>query len=1786
MKNGDFRKKTFLPELSDKRVSFLFHDLFQSCFGLLASTCSAKLFQYALKATLLILLSITFQYAHALDIDPFSTHKDTINIQSLEDLSSGYRYSWKQDDKVPSVLLTATETDTYLFEPVADEICDNGIDDDLDGLLDCADPDCNAFAFCSPENSCGSLGDNVVINGDFEQGYFGFSSDLGRGANNPVLGGCRTQGWYAVGRRLGTNGAIMVYNGPDSGPGSYTSGDPNDMSNTQVVAGNSPDHTTGDGNFMVVDPNDGTGVEYWYQDILLCQGQRYVFSVWIKDMSRDILPQPKLSFAIDGQLLFPYTEFPENDWQQVSAVYVAQASGIARIALVNGQPGCDGNDVAIDDISLRACDGNFVVIKGDPAICRGEDMVLSTSLQDLTYPNPEYQWQRSIDGGNSWLDIPGANFTELVFPNPVDGMQFRLLTSDQGNITAPSCRVSSNTITTVVLNCVEEICRNGLDDDGDGLIDENDADCPMDANPPCAIEGGIKYYMPSVWRNNSEGFPQSLFLSTAFPTANVNIATADGTYNQDFTLGAGTPLDVALNTQLVATNQVNTPERNKGLIITSDVPITPVYRITNNSNRVLANLKGNSALGRSFRLATPVRADGNGGAQERHYFSIMATEDNSVITIDDSPFPLRGIVLPFTFTLNAGETIMMHPDDDDDHLTGTLIVSDKPISVITGTQHTEAQNTAAREGASDVVIPFTRLGQDYVCIRGGFPNSIHDYVMVVAVLDGTQVFLDNIPFPQATLAAGDYTLIELTGNRGDPHYIQATKDVYAYHVSGIANNGGEFGMAVLPPVSNVSCTGSKQVIVPKFNGGGFDNDLYVIAPNDALPTLRVDNQPYTNFGVAAPVPGYAGYSAIYLNQDALPNNVSSVESDEYIYVGQFVGSNNTGAYGFYSQYESRVDILDPVQLLPTTYYIADTVCIGSTVNHTLLAESCGISHRIVDGVQGNGTISFSNNSLTLSYTAEVGGLDVVQLTVENENGVRGYVCIGFYVPEPEADAGPDQTLCLGETTQFNASGGITYLWTPATELSSSAVADPILQPTNSRDYQLLVTDEFGCEDVDSVTVQVNPIPELRPLFPGLCQDDASGIDLSSYEGLMNITNATGTFTYFDEFFNPVPNPAVFDALDGQIIRVVFEDGNSGCADTTELTFAVQPSIVVPPQILQICREDANRLDLTIYESTISPKDGTFTYTRSDGTVINNPSSVSVQDNEDIFVTYESDLCDATGTYTFIYRTPPPADAGMDTTICRDTELVLNGTGGVNLSWAPHPTLSYTSVANPIVRPVGRTSYFLTVEDQFGCVGYDTIIVGLNPLTPANAGPDASICQGETAQLTASGGVSYEWDNPLSLSDPTISDPLAIPGITTKYVVEVTDVLGCTNIDSVTVEVRPVPRANAGDDLAICEGETINIIGDGGLIYRWSPGIGLSDANIPNPIFNGNTSTTYVLEVVNADGCSATDTMDVVVNPLPQALINVSRTEICADDPILFEANGADTYRWIPEFEFPNPNAQTTTINPISSALYVLEGMSTEGCASRDSVFVIIQNGPNANITPDSSICAGDTVWLGVSGGVSYYWSTDEEIDTIQVAPDVTTDYWVIPFSNLGCPGDTAFSNVRVVPYPIAMFNPDSDSGFTPKAIEFINESELAETYLWDFGDGNTSELINPIHVYNEEGRYVVKLTAFNELGCLDTVSFSFLDILRSRLYAPNAFTPNDDGFNEVFRFPHIGIERMTMKIFSRWGDLIYEETSEDPSWDGVYNGVTVPEGVYVYTLDVLEIGGFSYTKAGTVTLIR
>lgn len=168
---------------------------------------------------------------------------------------------------------------------------------------------------------------------------------------------------------------------------------------------------------------------------------------------------------------------------------------------------------------------------------------------------------------------------------------------------------------------------------------------------------------------------------------------------------------------------------------------------------------------------------------------------------------------------------------------------------------------------------------------------------------------------------------------------------------------------------------------------------------------------------------------------------------------------------------------------------------------------------------------------------------------------------------------------------------------------------------------------------------------------------------------------------------------------------------------------------------------------------------------------------------------------------------------------------------------------------------------------------------------------------------------------------------------------------------------------------------------------------------------------------------------------------------------------------------------------------------------------------------------------------------------------------------------------------------------------FKNLSENASTYLWDFGDGDTSTDSDPRHAYSEEGFYDITLIATNDLGCVDTLfrSAEVQAISGGQVSAPNAFTPSLDGpsggivngngsdpsqINDVFLPRLEGVERFRMFIYNKWGELIFESNSQDRGWDGYYQSKLAPSGAYVYKLELRFSDGRDIIKVGDVTLIR
>lgn len=238
--------------------------------------------------------------------------------------------------------------------------------------------------------------------------------------------------------------------------------------------------------------------------------------------------------------------------------------------------------------------------------------------------------------------------------------------------------------------------------------------------------------------------------------------------------------------------------------------------------------------------------------------------------------------------------------------------------------------------------------------------------------------------------------------------------------------------------------------------------------------------------------------------------------------------------------------------------------------------------------------------------------------------------------------------------------------------------------------------------------------------------------------------------------------------------------------------------------------------------------------------------------------------------------------------------------------------------------------------------------------------------------------------------------------------------------------------------------------------------------------------------------------------------------------------------------------------------------------------------PSAAMAGVNTICAGDSTSLFASGGLFFHWNNGATSNIISVTPTVTTTYSVIVSDS--CGADTASMVVTVIPNPVAKFISNLDSCMY--CGKFFDQSSNAFAWAWSFGDTTTSALQNPDHCYKDTGTYFVSLITSSTNGmCRDSsktkVHFSNTD--ETKVVVSNVFSPNGDGINDIFSIPGLDkCEPYTIKIYDRWGLLMFETTAAGNTWDGTTSSGTKAEaGTYYYILSNNKT-----SRKGFVTLLR
>ncbi len=336
-------------------------------------------------------------------------------------------------------------------------------------------------------------------------------------------------------------------------------------------------------------------------------------------------------------------------------------------------------------------------------------------------------------------------------------------------------------------------------------------------------------------------------------------------------------------------------------------------------------------------------------------------------------------------------------------------------------------------------------------------------------------------------------------------------------------------------------------------------------------------------------------------------------------------------------------------------------------------------------------------------------------------------------------------------------------------------------------------------------------------------------------------------------------------------------------------------------------------------------------------------------------------------------------------------------GATSYTWSG-PNGFTSSVQNPTNVPAINGTYTVDVVSATGNCSSSTTFSTYS-LPVVSAGSPVSICPGGNTTLTASGAVSYVWDNTLGAG----SSFAVTPPTSTTYTVVGTDANGCTNSASVLVTVNSLPTVSAGSDQSVCPGGQVTLSGSGASSYTWNNGVSNGVA------FTPASTMTYTVTGTDANGCTNTDQVQVSIYTLPTVSAGTDQS-VCPGGQVTLSGSGASSYSW------NNGVSNGVAFTPASTMTYTVTGTDANGCTNTDQVQVTVNTLPviSASAAPNT-ICQGQSTVLTATGGTSYTWDNGLGAgNDLSASPSTTTTYNVIGTDANGCT-NTASVSVTVNP---------------------------------------------------------------------------------------------------------------------------------------------------------------------------
>jgi hypothetical protein len=687
-------------------------------------------------------------------------------------------------------------------------------------------------------------------------------------------------------------------------------------------------------------------------------------------------------------------------------------------------------------------------------------------------------------------------------------------------------------------------------------------------------------------------------------------------------------------------------------------------------------------------------------------------------------------------------------------------------------------------------------------------------------------------------------------------------------------------------------------------------------------------------------------------------------------------------------------------------------------------------------------------------------------------------------PLPVVNLGPDVTQCAGTVTLDAGNPGFAYLWTPGNQTTQTRTV------TTSGTYIVRVTNPVtGCFSFDTAVVTINPLPTSNIAGSvSICEGDSA---------LLTISLPTGSFTatLFDGTTSTVLNGVggnqslfVRPLVTTTYTILSLSNSLSGCVVTAPSPLLTGSATVLvsplPTAALTgldtVCLGDTAELFLALspglFQVVLTDGVTPITIPGISGNTIVNVQPTTTTNYQLVSVVNSITNCavsapspNLSGQANVVVENLPNATFTYpSSSVCANDSIVaiLNGqSGGVFTSIVG---LSLNSTTGTVRGDVSIPGSYLVRYDfsgPNGCSNFTSTTLNVAALPAPNAGNDTVTCGSVVLSSGVSTtGVLFDWNAGQGSNSQFVANQTGL------YTIRVTDTsTNCIGTDSVQVTVQQVPVVALGNDTVLCSGSAFidATVSGTALQLIWNSPLGAQDTL--------RTSASGIFSLTATDtltGCTATDSIEIAFLPVTISL--GSDTSVCNSFTIQPTVSGTGPF----SYQWNDTLATTPTLLASTSGLYALVATNLFGCSGTDTISIVIRPTPAAPAWNGTTICLGDSLVLqaGSTGATSFQWSTGDTTSTIKV---ISGSYSVV-ISALGC-ADTSSITVFYTDTVRANFQ-FVIGGIFGDSVSFTSLSDSSLVHQWLFGNGQSSNLLNPSTVYDSAGTYTVQLVVRDSCG--------------------------------------------------------------------------------------------------------